>query len=312
MSIRLDGRVAAITGAGAGLGRSHALLFASLGAKVVVNDLGATLDGRGEAQSAADAVVEEIKSQGGTAVANHDSVADETGARRIVQSAITQFGRIDILVNNAGILRDKSFAKMETQDFLAVLAVHLHGGFHCCKAAWPHMLEQKYGRIILTTSPSTNGNFGQSGYAAAKLGLIGMMNCLALEGSKHDVLVNAISPGAVTRMTERVTPPHLLRYLRPELVSPAVAWLASEACRISGQTIAASAGGFSRVHAFETRSVQFDPELEITVDMIDEAFPRISDLSAAVAVQPGPLGDVEERLRSIGRLGVVGEGSSHG
>lgn len=312
MSTRLDNRVAVITGAGTGLGRSHALLFAQLGAKVVVNDLGASVDGRDEGRSAAaDGVVDEIRKQGGIAVASHDSVADEAGAQRIVKTAFKEFGRLDILVNNAGILRDKSFAKMETQDFLAVLAVHLHGGFHVCKAAWPYLLEQKYGRIVMTTSPSAYGNFGQSNYAAAKLGLVGMMNCLALEGGRHNVLVNAISPGAVTRMTESVTPAHLLKYLRPELVSPAVAWLASEACHVSGHIIAASAGGFSRAHVFETRAVQFDPEQEITVDMFDAAFSRVADLSSAVPVHPGPLGDVEQRLRSVGRLDTSTGDASH-
>lgn len=308
MTIRLDGRVAVVTGAGTGLGYCHANLLSKLGAKVVVNDLGATLDGRGVGSATADRVVDELRSQGREAIANYDNVADEEGARNIVSTAIDAFGRIDILVNNAGILRDKSFAKMETADFLAVLAVHLHGAYFCTKAAWPHMLEQKYGRVVMTTSPSgTNGNYGQSNYAAAKLAIVGMINCLALEGRKHNVLVNAISPGAVTRMTEDVMPRDLQRFMRPELVSPAVAWLASDACDISGQIIAASAGGFSRVHFVESKAVQFDPEDEITVDMFHAAYPRIADLVSAVPVQPGPVGDAVERLRAIGRLAPATE-----
>jgi NAD(P)-dependent dehydrogenase (short-subunit alcohol dehydrogenase family) len=303
MPVNLSGRVALITGSGAGLGRQHALLFAKLGATVIVNDLGSAVNGTGASSSAANAVVAEIVAAGGEAVANYDSVADPAAAKRMVDLAVERFGRLDILVNNAGILRDKSFAKMTAADFEEVIKVHLLGAFYVTNAAWPLMLGQQYGRIVMTTSAAgTNGNFGQSNYAAAKLGLVGMMNCLALEGKRHNVLVNAISPGALTRMTEAVAPDGIGRYLRPDLVSPAVAWLCSERCTESGTIVSAMAGFYSRVAYFEGAGVQFDPVEPVTVDAFDEAYDRIVALDAAKPVAPGPLGDLEPRLKALGRL----------
>jgi len=202
MAVRLDGRVALVTGAGGGLGREHALTLARLGAKVVVNDVGSTVHGEDGSSAPADRVVAEIEAAGGAAVAHHGNIADPSGARSLVELALERFGRIDALVNNAGILRDRTFAKVGLEDFEAVLAVHLMGTVYCTHAVWPLMLEQGYGRVVVTTSGSaTNGNFGQSNYAAAKLGVVGLMNVLALAGARKGVLINAIAPGAATRMT---------------------------------------------------------------------------------------------------------------
>jgi NAD(P)-dependent dehydrogenase (short-subunit alcohol dehydrogenase family) len=303
MAVSLINRVAIITGAGTGLGRAYALLFARLGAAVVVNDLGANLNGVGHANSAADAVVAEIRFAGGEAIANHDNVADPAAAGKLISAATERFGRLDILVNNAGILRDGSFPKMTAQNFEDVLRVHLFGSFQLTHAAWPIMVAQKFGRVILTTSPAgTGGNFGQSNYGAAKLGLVGMMNCLALEGRKHNVLINAIAPGALTRMTENAPLGELAQYLKPELVAPAVAWLASEACTDNGIIISAIGGFFARLQYFESAGVQFDPAMPVTVDMLADNWDRITDLSGAAPIKPGPLGDIVPRLTAMGRL----------
>jgi 3-hydroxyacyl-CoA dehydrogenase/3a,7a,12a-trihydroxy-5b-cholest-24-enoyl-CoA hydratase len=230
--LRFDGRVAIVTGAGNGLGRSHALLLASRGAKVVVNDLGGSFKGEGKSSAAADAVVEEIKKAGGEAVANYDSVED--GAK-IVQSALDHFKQIDIVINNAGILRDVSFQKMTEDDWNLIYKVHVLGAFRVTQAAWPHMRDAKYGRIILTSSAAgIYGNFGQANYAMAKLGLVGMAKTLAIEGKKANVHVNAIAPIAGSRMTETVLPPDLLAALKPEVVSPLVMWLCHEKCEENG------------------------------------------------------------------------------
>ncbi|ALL79759.1 serine/threonine protein kinase (plasmid) [Pseudonocardia sp. EC080610-09] len=296
------GRVAVVTGAGGGLGRSHALLLASRGARVVVNDLGGAVAGEGADATAADLVVAEIEKAGGEAVANHDSVADPVGARQIVQTALDHFGKIDILVNNAGILRDRTFKKQPLEDFTTVLGVHLLGTVYCTHAAWPHMNEAKYGRIVVTTSiAGTNGNLGQSAYGTAKLGMVGLMNSLAIEGARNNVLINAISPGAATRMTAGLNPPALDRYLTAELVSPGVAYLVSEECSTSGQIVQTMAGGYSRVHLFETDGVQFDPARPLTPEMIADRYEEIADLSTATPTQPGIEGRTEQRLRAIGR-----------
>jgi len=303
MSLLLNDRVAIVTGAGAGLGREHALLLAARGAKVVVNDLGGAVDGRGGGQAAADKVVAEIKARGGGAVANYDSVADAKSAQNIVDTAVKTVGRLDILVNNAGILRDKSFAKMDLADYQTVMQVHLMGAVYCTHAAWPIMNQQKYGRIVMTTSVAgTNGNFGQTNYGAAKMAVLGLMHCLAIEGRKNNILVNAISPGAVTRMTEAMIPGPVAKYEGPELVSPAVAWLCSEKCAETATIIAASAGGFSRVQFFQTKGVQFDPAEPVTVEMFDQAYAAIGDLSATAPSPLGFLSDAEARLKAIGRL----------
>lgn len=229
MALDFTGRVAIVTGAGGGLGRQHALALAARGAKVVVNDLGGARDGSGGSLSAAESVVAEIRAAGGEAIANGASVTDFEAVQAMVQQAIDAWGRVDILVNNAGILRDKSFAKMEIADFRTVVDVHLMGAVHCCKAVWPHMTEQKYGRILMTTSSSgLYGNFGQSNYGAAKLALVGLMQTLALEGAKNNIHVNSLAPTAATRMTEGLMPPQVLEALKPEAVVPAMLVLVSE------------------------------------------------------------------------------------
>jgi NAD(P)-dependent dehydrogenase (short-subunit alcohol dehydrogenase family) len=258
VTIRFDGRVAIVTGAGAGLGRSHAKLLAARGAKVVVNDPGAALDGTGARVDVARQVVAEIEAAGGTAIASMDSVADKAGAARIVQAAVDAWGRIDVLVNNAGILRDKTFAKMEMADFEAVLQVHLLGSAYCTKAAWPHMQAASYGRVVFTTSNAgLFGNFGQSNYGAAKVGLIGLMNVLKQEGAKNGILVNTLAPIAATRMTETMMTPAMLAKLDPAYVSPALAWLCSEACADTGMIVTAGAGHFAAVRFEETAGLTF-------------------------------------------------------
>lgn len=229
MSIDFKGRVAIVTGAGGGLGRHHALALAARGAKVVVNDLGGARDGSGGSMTAAQAVVEEIRAAGGEAIANGASVTDWDAVQAMVQQAVDTWGRIDILVNNAGILRDRTFAKMELADFRLVLDVHLMGAVHCSKAVWPHMVAQKYGRILMTTSSTgLYGNFGQSNYGAAKLALVGFMQTLALEGAKNDIRVNSLAPTAATRMTEGLLSEAVMAAIRPEAVVPAMLVLVAE------------------------------------------------------------------------------------
>ncbi|CAN0251772.1 unnamed protein product, partial [Phaeothamnion confervicola] len=242
MTIRFDGKVAIITGAGNGLGRSHALQLAKLGAKVVVNDLGGSVDGTGGSSAAAEKVVAEIKAAGGQAIANGSSITDKKGVELLVKQAMDAYGRIDLLVNNAGILRDKSFSKMSLEDFQLIVDVHLMGAVYVTKAVWPIMLEQNYGRIVMVTSGSgLFGNFGQTNYAAAKLGQVGLMNALKQEGRKYNIKVNTLAPIAATRMTESIMPPQALEALKPELVTPAVLFMLSEDAP-TGAIITAGAG----------------------------------------------------------------------
>jgi NAD(P)-dependent dehydrogenase (short-subunit alcohol dehydrogenase family) len=304
MAVRLDGRVALVTGAGAGLGREHALTLASLGAKVVVNDVGTTVHGDNGDPTPADRVVAEIVARGGEAVAHHESIAEPEGARSLVDLALERFGTVDVLVNNAGILRDKTFRKMSLEDFEAVLRVHLMGTVFCTHAAWPVMIDHGYGRIVVTTSGSaTNGNFGQSNYAAAKLGVVGLMNVLALEGVRKGVLINAIAPGAATRMTTELIPGEIREYLSPGLVSPVVAYLCSESCTDTGCIIWSVAGKVSRVFYAETPGVQFDPSDPLDPDEVEAAWPQIMDLEGAEPAAPGPIGDAVQRLARMGLIG---------
>jgi len=302
MPIRFDDRVAIVTGAGAGLGRSHAMLLASRGAKVVVNDPGGAVDGRGGQHAVADKVVAEIKAAGGEAVANYDSVADEKSAQSIIDTAVNTWGRLDILVNNAGILRDKAFVNMTMEDFDFTVQVHFFGTVYCTKAAWPIMRKQQYGRVVVTTSGSgTVGNFGQSNYGAAKMGVNGFINVLRFEGAKYNILLNAISPSAHTRMTEGLLPPDMVKFMRPEFVSPAVAWLCSEECSASGEIIAATAGNYARVQYFQSEGVQFDPDQPVTLEMFAEKVSQIRDLSKAKPYT-GLMGTVEQSLRAMGKI----------
>jgi NAD(P)-dependent dehydrogenase (short-subunit alcohol dehydrogenase family) len=228
MALEFNGRVAIVTGAGGGLGRLHALALARRGARVLVNDLGGERDGSGASSAAAQAVASEIVAAGGIALADGASVTDPAAVQAMVARAMQAWGRIDILVNNAGILRDKSFAKIPLEDFRRVMEVHLMGAVHCTQAVWPAMVQQRYGRIVMTTSSSgLYGNFGQSNYGAAKMALVGLMQTLSIEGAKHDIRVNCLAPTAATRMTEGLLPAPVLELLRPEAVVPALLVLAS-------------------------------------------------------------------------------------
>lgn len=259
MTIRYDGKVAIVTGAGQGLGRSHALALAARGAKVVVNDLGGAKDGTGGSSEAAKAVVAEIEAAGGEAIANGANVAKFDEVEAIVQQATDAWGRVDILVNNAGILRDKSFGKGSMEDFRLVLDVHLLGTVYCTKACWEIMKAQEYGRIVVTTSSSgLYGNFGQSNYGSAKMGVIGMMNTLAQEGAKYDIKINALAPTAGTRMTEGLMPEKAFELLTPETVTPAVLYLVSD----DGPTrtiLAAGAGSYAVAKIVETEGRWLSP-----------------------------------------------------
>ena len=282
MSIRFDGKVAIVTGAGGGLGRAHALELARRGAKLVINDLGGTVDGSGGSSDAALKVVEEIKAFGGTAIANGASVTDDTGVAGLVKQTLEAFGRIDILVNNAGVLRDKSFTKMEIKDFTFVLDVHLVGSVKVTKACWETMKTQQYGRIVMTTSSSgLYGNFGQSNYGAAKLGLVGLMNTLKLEGQKDNIRVNALAPVAGTRMTENLMPPAALEALKPEFVTPGVIYLVSEDAP-TGVVLAAGGGAFAVAQIFESNGA-FLGQQNLTAESVAENWSKISDMTGSKA-----------------------------
>lgn len=284
--VRLDGRVALVTGAGNGLGRSYAKAFAARGAKVLVNDLGGLAQGGGRDPSVAQAVVDEIVSAGGQAAANGDSVED---GGKIVQSALDHFGRIDILINNAGVLRDAAFHKMTDDDWNVIHRVHLNGAFQVTRAAWPHMRAQGYGRIVMTASGAgVYGNFGQANYSAAKLGLFGLAQALAIEGRSKNVLVNTIAPVAASRLTQTVLPKEVLAVLKPELVTPLVLLLASETCQDTGQLFEVGGGCVARLRWERSAAVAFDPTTEFTPEQLLEDWSTLqsfegSDHPATVA-----------------------------
>ena len=279
MTYSFDDKVAIVTGAGGGLGRCHAIELAKRGAKVVVNDLGGAMDGTGGSSEAAEAVVAEIKAAGGEALANGGSVSDRAGAKSMVDAAMNAWGRVDILINNAGILRDKSFAKMTLDDFEVVLNVHLVGAAYVTSAVWPIMREQNYGRIVMTTSPSgLFGNFGQTNYGAAKLGLVGFMNTLKIEGAKNNIHTNAIAPVAATRMTENLMPEEALAKLGPELITPGVVYLCTEDAP-NGVVLQAAGGRFSIACVVENTGV--DLGAEPTVEAVGENFAEITNLDGA-------------------------------
>jgi len=255
MAMNFNGKVAIVTGAGGGLGAQHALALAARGARVVVNDLGGARDGTGGSSGAAQAVVEQIRAAGGEAIANMASVTDFDAVQALVAQAMDTWGRVDILVNNAGILRDKTFAKMELDDFRQVLDVHLMGAVFCTKAVWPAMVAQKYGRVVMTTSSSgLYGNFGQSNYGAAKMALVGLMQTLSLEGSKYDIRVNCLAPTAATRMTQGLMPEAMFQALDPKAVTPAMLVLASQDAP-NRTILCAGAGTFEAAHITLTRGV---------------------------------------------------------
>jgi NAD(P)-dependent dehydrogenase (short-subunit alcohol dehydrogenase family) len=271
MAITLENDVVVITGAGRGLGRAHALLMASLGASVVVNDIGGAADGTGSDEGAAAQVVKEIEAAGGTAVADTNNGSTVEGARAIIKSATGAFGKIDALVANAGILRDAAFHNVSDDDFFAVINVHLVGTVRVCHAAYPLMREQGYGRIVTTTSGAgLFGNFGQTSYAAAKMGIAGFTRSLSIEGQKKGVLANVIAPGAKTRMTESLMPAEMADKITPEMVSPLVAYLCSRANEATGNVFSVGGGRFARVKIGVTPGIIADePTADYVADNID-------------------------------------------
>jgi len=278
--IRLDSRIAIITGAGAGLGRSHALLMAARGAKVVVNDLGGRMDGSGADKSTADHVVDEIRAAGGEAVANYDSVATPDGAQAIVKTALDAFGTVDIVVNNAGIIRYKSFMQHTAEDFAANLAVHLSGSFYVSQAAFPIMKEKRYGRLVFTSSSGgLRGNADAIAYGAAKAGVLGLANVMAHTGAPYGIFSNVISPNAYTRMTENVVAERNIEKLSPEFISPLVVYLSSEQCQLNHEIFAVGGGAVARTILALAPGWRANSKAEFTPERIVEHLAEIMDMT---------------------------------
>ncbi|KAI8604790.1 peroxisomal multifunctional enzyme [Dissophora ornata] len=293
-TLRFDGRVVIVTGAGGGLGRSHALFFGSRGASVVVNDLGVSHTGEGASSRAADVVVEEIRSAGGKAVANYDSVLD---GDKIVETAMKAFGRIDIVINNAGILKDVSFARMTDQQWDLIFQVHVDGAYKVLKAAWPIFRQQKFGRIINTTSAAgIYGNFGQANYSAAKLALVGLTKTLALEGKKDNIYSNIIAPMAASRMTETVLPPDMLASLKPEMVTPLVAYLCHESTTENGSLFEVGAGFIGKLRWERTGGYGFPIDKVLQPEHVREQWAKITDFEDGRATHPN---STQESMESI-------------
>lgn len=297
MSISYKDRVVIVTGAGGGLGKSHALMYAARGAKVVVNDLGASVDGASAGSEAAQQVVAEIKAAGGEAISNGANVANYDEVAAMMEQAKAEWGRVDVLVNNAGILRDKSFGKSSLDDFKLVLDVHLMGTVNCTKAVWDTMKEQQYGRILFTTSGSgLYGNFGQANYAAAKMAMVGLMNTLAIEGGKDNIRVNCLAPTAGTRMTEGLLPEEAFEKLKPETVTPAVLFLTSDDAP-TREIICAGAGAFAAAHIYETQGIVL-PSDQHTPEAIAENWQAISNAAGEVAVGSA----AEQTMKLLGKV----------
>ncbi|PIC18876.1 hypothetical protein B9Z55_024618 [Caenorhabditis nigoni] len=292
MSLRFDGKVAIVTGAGGGLGRTYALELAKRGCKVVVNDLGGDRHGTSASSSMADKVVQEIKAAGGQAVANYDSV--EFGDK-IVKTAIDNFGRIDIVINNAGILRDVSLLKMTELDWDLIFKVHVKGAYAVTKAAWPYMRDQKYGRIVVTSSNAgVHGNFGQANYAAAKSALIGFANSLAQEGAKYNILANTLVPTAGSRLTETVMPKNLVDALKPEYVTPLVTYMVHESFQESGKLFEAGAGWYGTIQYYKGKGKVIS---NATADDIAKNWSNITDMAGAEFI--GTISEQSGRLMAL-------------
>jgi NAD(P)-dependent dehydrogenase (short-subunit alcohol dehydrogenase family) len=283
MPIDINGRVVIVTGAGAGLGAAYAALLGRLGARVVVNGR-PTDDGRRRIE----AVVEGIRNAGGTAIAAAHDIATIAGATALVSETVAAFGTLHGLVNNAGIVRDRSFHKADPADLDAVIATNLLGTLYCTRAAWPHMLEAGHGRVVMTTSMAgTSGNFGQAAYGAAKAGVIGLMQCLALEGQRSDILVNCVSPAAATGMTAKILSPEQKVQMAPEHVAPLIAWAVSPACAVSGRIFTAGRGGFGRMQYFENAGVRFGSDAPAECTMVANAMAAIDDMDGAMPAETG-------------------------
>ncbi|MFP4476126.1 MAG: SDR family NAD(P)-dependent oxidoreductase [Desulfatibacillaceae bacterium] len=322
--IRYDGRVAIVTGAGGGLGRVYALELAKRGCKVVVNDLGGARDGSGGGSATpAQSVVDEIEALGGKAVPNYDNVATQEGGEAIVKTALDAFGRVDIVINNAGILRDKSFTKMEPENWNAVLDVHLNGAYQVTRAAWPHMRDQKFGRVVMTTSAAgLYGNFGQSNYSAAKMGLVGLMNTLKLEGGKYNIKVNTLAPLAASRLTEDIMPPDVFEKMKPEFVAPMVMYLVSDQCAETGQVFNAGMGYFNRAAmltgpGLQIGTVEDPPTVEDVMDFWDDinrmdGAEELSDATAALVALTTPKAPPEPEAAGGGGGGAPAGGGGGG
>ena len=295
MTIDFTGQVAIVTGAGNGLGRSHALELAARGAKVVVNDLGGARDGSGASLAAADEVVQQIKASGGEAFAHGANVAKYEEVKDMVNQTMDKWGRVDILINNAGILRDKTFAKMELSDFQLVMDVHVMGSVNCTKAVWQIMRDQNYGRIVMTTSSSgMYGNFGQSNYGAAKMAVLGLMNTLVLEGAKNNIRVNALSPVAATRMTEDLLSEDLLNMLQPKAVTAGLINLCHEDAP-NRLILCAGAGGYASTRLFETTGVYIPDEAQ-SAETVLSHLSEICDISTQAELASGS-GQTEKFLK---------------
>ena len=287
MSLDFKDKVAIVTGSGNGIGKGYALELAKRGAKVVVNDLGGTVDGSGGSLSAADAVVKEIEAAGGEAMANGANVAKQEDVKAMVEATMEKWGRVDILINNAGILRDKSFGKMEWSDFEAVINVHLLGSALCAHSVFPIMKEQEFGRIVMTSSSSgLFGNFGQTNYAAAKMGVVGLMNTLKLEGAKYNVHTNSIAPTATTRMTEHLFPAEFAEKLDPKYIIPAVIFLASEKAP-NGEILEAGGGVVANTYVMETMGKYFGTDENFTAEAVANHWTEIADTTDARRLTQG-------------------------
>ena len=287
MSLDFKDKVAIVTGSGNGIGKGYALELAKRGAKVVVNDLGGTVDGSGGSLSAADTVVQEIEAAGGVAMANGANVAKQEDVKAMVQATMEKWGRVDILINNAGILRDKSFGKMEWADFEAVINVHLLGSALCAHSVFPIMKEQEFGRIVMTSSSSgLFGNFGQTNYAAAKMGVVGLMNTLKLEGAKYNVHTNSIAPTATTRMTEHLFPAEFAEKLDPKYIIPAVIFLASEKAP-NGEILEAGGGVVANTYVMETMGKYFGTDENFTAEAVANHWAEIADTTDARRLTQG-------------------------